>query len=417
MRGVVLLSVLMSSTLSTLAQTGVKGALYDAVNDSPIEYGSVAIYNQNDSLLISGAVSSLEGSFAVVGLNHGDYYLSATFMGYETTFVSSISITKSGVIDLGRIAIRPNQTMLDEIEVKGEKAAAIHQIDRQVYGAEQFQSAKGGTATDLLRNLPSVTVNAQGEITARGASGFVVLINGKPVQTDAATILNQLPANAVQNIELITAPSAKYDPEGKGGIINVITTSKDAADGTYVQANLRAGTPSIQNYDNARYAQRYGLDFTLNHRADKWDVSIGASLQRNDIAGRREGDVWTMRGDTLTRFPSDGERSTDEINYSGRVTLGYSASKADNFSLGVYAGKRNTDRTADILYYDNYDEYQGTRLRTMQYFNENLRTRTGDFALGSFDYSHQFDNSSLLSASVLYEYTLLGGPTTNRNLG
>ena len=93
--------------------------------------------------------------------------------------------------------------------VTGAKLPAMHQLDRQVFAAGKFQTGRGGTATDVLRNLPSVTVDANGEIAARGVSGFVVLINGKPVQSDAQIILSQIPANAVQNIELITAPSAK----------------------------------------------------------------------------------------------------------------------------------------------------------------------------------------------------------------
>src|SRR3546814_4502778 len=103
----------------------------------------------------------------------------------------------------------------------------------------------------------------------RGAQGFLVLVNGKPVQTDAATFLSQLPANQVENIELITSPSAKYDPDGRGGIINV-TTKKGAGDGLALITNIQGGLPSTNDYGNAERQQRYGADVTANFRKGKW---------------------------------------------------------------------------------------------------------------------------------------------------
>jgi outer membrane receptor protein involved in Fe transport len=393
----------------------IKGTLVDNSEGSPLEYASVALYTQSEDSLVTGSVTNAEGTFLLENIDKGEYYLLAQFMGYQQKRMGPFNISKDQVIDFGELSLEINQQMLEEIQVTGEMVTAIHKIDRQVFEADQFQTAQGGTASELLRNLPSVTMNANGEITARGVTGFVVLINGKPIQSDAQTFLNQIPANSVQNIEFITAPSAKYDPEGNAGIINIITI-QSAAEGTFVQFNARLGAPSIEDYDNADNSQRYGSDFTLNHRKNSWDISFGASYLRNDINGRREGDVSTVVNDTIHRFPSDGERSFDETNYSASLTVGYTPDKNNNYSLGFYAGKRSKDRTADILYYDNHAIYEGNRIYTIQYFNENLRIRTSDFALGSFDYRHQFENKSLLTTSILYEYTLLGGPTTNRNL-
>lgn len=149
-----------------------------------------------------------------------------------------------------------------------------------------------------------------------------------------------------------------------------------------------------------------------------WNLSLGASYLRNDIAGRREGDVFTVRDDTLTRFPSDGERSFDERAYTARATVGFVPNPQNNFSLGLYAGKRSKDRTADILYYNNQGIYlpEDELVHQTTYFNENLRIRTGDFLISSLDYTRKLGEKSSLQASALYEYTRLGGPTTNRNL-
>ncbi|MEH0152692.1 TonB-dependent receptor [Limibacter armeniacum] len=400
------------------AFTQISGKIVDEAN-SPLEYATVAIYQQKDSLLVTGNVTEPNGSFIIPFVEAGAYYVVASFIGYKSRTIGDIVMAKKGEKkNLGQIMLSMG-IELDEVTVQGERATVLNKIDRQVFDSQKFQSAQGGTATDVLRNLPSVQVDGQGEISVRGSKGFVVLLNGKPFQGNAASLIDQLPANAIDRVEVITAPSASYDPEGKAGIINILT-KKGAADGSFVQVNLRGGLPSIENYDNANIHQRYGMDAIYNVRKDKWNISMGGSYQRNDLGGRREGDVYTIINDTLTRFPSDGERSFDVEDFSGRFTVDFTPDSTNNFSLGFYGGIKNKDRLADIVYYDNHASVVGednNRLYTIQYFNHNLRTRTSDFALGSLDYSHIFGNSSKLSTSFLYEYTLLGGPTVNQNLG
>lgn len=398
------------------SQITVRGTLVDSNEANPIEYGSVGLYAQADSSLVSGTVSEPDGSFELAGIKPGTYYLAIQFMGYERVSIGDMVLVRGQVLDLETIQLSPNEQLLDMVEVSGSQFTTMHRIDRQVFEASEFLSGQGGTAIDLMRNLPSVSINAEGELSVRGATGFVVMLNGKPIQSDPAILLGQLPANAIKNIEVVTAPSARYDPEGKAGIIN-ITTEKGATDGTFIQLNTRMGAPSIQDYDNKKKPQRYGADFTLNHRKGDWDFSLGASYLRNDVNGQRIGDVYTMDGDTTTRFPSEGERGFDEEAYSGRFTVAYTPDANNEFSLGFYGGIRSKDRTADIVYYDNHAIVEGQRLYTLQYYNENLRIRKSDFAMGSIDYAHTFTNQGRLSSSFLYEYTMLGGPTTNRNLG
>ncbi len=398
---------------------GITGKILDKTDQSPIEYGNIALYNQKDSTLAGGTISQPDGTFTIANPKPGTYYLIAQFLGYTPKTVSNIAVAKNKSTELGELILSPNEKLLEEIEVKGNKLTAIHKIDRQVYAADQFESSKGGTATDVIRNMPSVNLDGLGNITVRGTSGFTVLINGKPIQSDPGALLNQLPANAIENVEIVTAPSAKYDPEGKAGIINIVT-KKGATDGMYVQFNTRLGAPSIEDYDNKKGTPRYGGDFTLNYHKNKWNVSAGASYLRHDISGRREGDVYTIIDNTKHVFPSDGERSFDEINYSGRLAVGYTPNASNSLNASFFAGKRSKDRTADIVYYDNHalrPANSDNRIYELQYYNENLRIRKGDFVLGSLDYTHTFANKSSLSTSALYEYTLLGGPTTNLNLG
>ena len=391
----------------------ITGTVMNKYTNAPIEYATVIL--KGDDKILEGTISKPDGSFILPISANGNFIIEVSFLGYQTIVRDNISVQKNTPLDLGVISLQTTQNLLSEVVVDTQRSTIQNKIDRQVYSASEFSIAKGGTGMDIIRNLPSITINSLGEINFRGSSGLVVLVNNKPVQSDINSLLNQIPANSIKNIEIITAPSAQYDAEGKAGIINILTL-KNTLQGDYFQVNALLGAPSIEDYENAHPARRYGVDITYNTVGEKWNFSSGLSFQRNDLSGRREGDVYTIIQDKYTRFPSDGERSFDEINYSGRLTADYQPSDKDIFSLGLYVGKRTKERTADIVYYNNYAitdkiDYQ------FQYYNENLRIRKSDFVLGSLDYDHSFENSAQLNTSILYEYTLLGGPTTNRNLG
>lgn len=414
------LLVFLTLIISSNLYSQISGKIMDNQDSSPLEYATAALYNQQDNSLVTGVITDDDGSFLIENIKTGLYYLEASFMGYTSKKVKDITVTeRNESIDLGVIKLALGSE-LNEVLIKAERSTIINKIDRQVFDSTKFQNSQGGNAVDVIKNLPSVTVDGQGEISVRGSQGFAVLINGKPTQGDVSTILAQLPANALETVEIITAPSAKYDPEGKGGIINVIT-KKGAVSGTFAQVNVRGGLPSIEPYDTQVAAQRYGIDATVNKLTDKWNISIGASYQRNDKTGRREGDMFILnQAENKTTFlPSDGERSFDEISYNGRFNVDFVPDNNNTFSFGFFAGERTKDRLADIVY-NNYAVLPNgseNRLYEFIYFNHNLRVRKGDFALGSFDYAHSFNDKSKLSTSVLYEYTFLGGPTENDNRG
>ncbi len=396
----------------------IKGQIVDEQN-TPLEYATAGLFNTETNVLITGVISNENGVFKIGNIKKGNYYVEVSFLGYEKKRIDTIQVNKKGqYIDLGTIQLTLG-TQLNEVVVQAERNTVVNKIDRQVFEASKFKNAQGGSGIDVIRNLPSISIDSQGEISVRGSTGFVVLLNGKPIQGSASNLIAQLPANAIQKVEVITAPSAKYDPEGKAGIINILT-NKGATNGAFGQINIKGGLPSIETYGNDVSHKRHGIDATYNVRTDKWNISLGANYQRNDLGGRREGDVFTIINDTKTQFPSTGERSFDETNYSGRFTVDFTPSKSDSYSLGFFAGKRSKARLADIVYFDNHSVTPAgsdNRDYTFQYFNHNLRERRGDFVLGSIDWVHSFKNASELSASFLYEYTLLGGPTVNQNLG
>lgn len=434
-----LLGLVLSTTpMLMIAQSQVylTGRILDERSKEPIEYGTISVLQAKDSALLAGTITKEDGTFQIES-SSDSIYLQAQFLGFEP-YTSQLFFAPDR-LNYGDIILRLNSTTLSEVEVTARTITSSHKLDKQVFDAEQFQHAKGGTAADVLGNLPAVSINSFGEIAVRGSTGFLIMINGKPVQGDPSILLQQLPANVIDDVEIVTAPSAKYDPDGTAGIIN-IKTKKAQTDGTFLSINTLLGLPSVEPYNNRNSTPRYGADITYSFRQGKWDISAGLDYRRYDISGRREGYVNTFLDNVLTEFPSDGERSFDETNYSGRLSLSYAPKPSQTLTLGMYAGKRSKERTADILYlhqqrtqlgegayqgagsyYDQFVEtgqvFQGgTVLNRLTYFNENLRVRKGDFIIGSLDYTFQFKDNSALQFSGLYERTVLGGPTDNANL-
>lgn len=424
-------------TLASFAQKStISGLVLDQKSAEPIEYASIALYQLPDSALIAGVVTDVEGRFSMKQASKGIVFCEIQFLGYQTYRSAAFQVGTN--IDLGTISLGVNTNVLNEVEVLGREITSLYKLDKQVFQANQFQNAQGGNATDVLRNLPSITVNANGEISVRGTTGFILMLNGKPVQSEPSVLLNQIAANSIDDIEIITAPSAKYDPDGKAGIIN-IKTRQGTLDGLFVNLNTQIGLPSIEPYDNTKAARRGNADLTVNYKQGRWDWSFGADYRRNDVSGRRVGYVNTYQNDILTEFPSYGERSFDRESYTGRVSMNYQVNEKQNLGAAFYAGKRTQFRTADILY-DNqrraripandflgteayWDLYQnnndvfggGELVNQITYFNSNLRVRRGDFLIGALDYDFKIGQNSQLKLSALYERTVLGGPTDNIN--
>jgi hypothetical protein len=203
-----LLIILLAFNKSSAQNYTIKGIVIEKKSNMPIEFASVSLINKNS--IVSGALTQANGKFSISTSDTGSFFLKVVSIGYENFQIEFSLTNKKTTVDLDTIKINLSSKVLEEITVIGKKNNISNKIDKQSFSAGQFESAKGGNAIDVLKNLPSVSVNSSGEISVRGSSGFLVLINGKPVITDAQTILSQLPANTIENIELITAPSAKY---------------------------------------------------------------------------------------------------------------------------------------------------------------------------------------------------------------
>lgn len=382
----------------------ISGTVQDEKTGEVIPFANVSLWKK-DSTVFQGTLSDPLGKFNFKKIPGNIAYVKVQALNYQS-FNQSINVSN---VLLG-IRLKPENTFLTEVVVKGERASNSMQIDRQIFNAGQFQNSANGTGLDLIQRLPSVTVNLEGNIALRGSTGFVLLVDGKPSSRTPAEVLAQLPANLIDQVEVLTSPSAKYDADGKAGMINIIT-KKDSKIGTSWSGNLmNGGTNPL----------RWGSDLMWTYAEKKWNIFAAADYRRFDIEGFRVGEIRTIYRDTLTYMPSKGIRDYRDFQYSIRAGGSFYPNATDAWNWSAYLGEKQTDRMANLNYQDFIQTGNSLSLFSNQFksplkefYNQNLFVRSGKFQTFTADYSHVYANKSKLSALALYEYSELGGPLNN----
>lgn len=307
----------------------IKGAVAEAKSEEPVEYATVALYNANNDELIGGVITDHLGHFKMDQPEAaGDYYLTITFIGLEEIKSDVFKvIDKHSNINLGNFFFEASSNELEGVEVVATRAPVEYRIDKKVINVDKQITAEAGTAVDVLENIPSVQVDVEGNVSLRGSSGFTVLIDGKPTILDPSDALRQIPSSSIENIEIITNPSVKYEPDGATGIINIIT-KKNRLDGLSGIANANIGT----------YYQ-YGGDLQLSYRMNKLNFVFGANYNKRGRPGYITSERTTLANDTTYFIESFGDMERGHTSKSIRAGLEYDISKSDFISIsGRYGG-------------------------------------------------------------------------------
>ena len=358
-----------------VAQKGtVKGRVVDARTGENVEYATVALLSPTDSTLKGGTVTDANGSFRIEA-PYGRYLLRITFIGYEAQYHKSAVVLSAdrNTVNLGKIAISPQATMMEAVEVTAERSMVEYQLDKRVVNVDKNIVSGGGTATDVLEQVPSVAIDNDGNVTLRGSTNVKVLVNGRPSEllaSDLATLLEQIPASTVENVEVITNPSAKYDPEGMSGIINIKLKDRTAgALGLNGVANVNVGAPlpfwvpdSLPTFIPTAMG-----NISLNYTTEKYNLFFSA-----DGGLRQRGNYGTS---TIERFDNNGSvisrNSIEQYglgpNRMGSVKVGGEYYFDDKNSLlvsyqlrGGIRSRQNDSYATDLRYNDSMSYHQST---------------------------------------------------------
>lgn len=395
LRSLILFSLLIALYVTATASAfvpdaaggGVTGRIIDNQANTPMEYVNVALYSVTDSSMLTGTITNNEGVFRLEKVPAGKYYLRITFIGFESISTEVFEISGKGATkNMGDVKLRESASTLGEVSIVGEKSKVEYQIDKRVINVDKELAGKGGSAVNVLENSPSIQVDAQGNVTLRGRSDYIVLINGKQSVLKGSDALKQISAGSIKQVEVITNPSARYDADGQAGIINVIT-KKDQLQGLSGSINLSNGFPD-RNTDN----------LLVSYRKNKVNVFAGVDFNKDVYRNQMKMNNFSyINGDTINAV-STAEQYNNSDNLMGKLGLDYDMNDKNSFSVSGAYGKKGFDQGTDSkLKYESASS--DSALYNMSANHMDVMGKVLEFTA---DYNHKFADNHTLALSGYY---------------
>jgi hypothetical protein len=367
---------------------GFSGIVLDQQSLKPMEFATVTVHSGQDNKPLTGATTNASGEFTINGLRTGSYFVRISFIGFEQHQSKHITITDESMIGLGKIYLRGKDIGMRDVVVKADRIPISYQIDKKIINVSENITSLSGTAVDVLENVPSVTVDIDGNVSLRGSGNFTVLIDGRPTILDANIALQQIPAGSVDNIEIITNPSAKFDPEGTAGIINVVL-KKQSKNGISGIAGLNTG---LRN--------KYGAELLTDYKNNNTQLNFGLNYNRRTMTSSEIGRNWTKDGSLYSYYNSDGTSLRRNDHFGLRGSLAWELGEKKTLSVGgTYRDRKSLDHTSS-----NYSEWTSTNNAQQQLSSLNEGARDGGEYQLSASYTHPFTNNGHeLAIEVDYE--------------
>ncbi|MGB5378848.1 TonB-dependent receptor domain-containing protein [Muriicola sp.] len=329
----------------------ISGTVYDKDTGQPLEYATLVLQSVRNPEMVTGGISGLDGKFSVETMP-GQYNVRVEYLSYKTFSLKAQTYRTS--VDLGTIQLEIDAQQLADVVVVGERTTVELRLDKKVYNVGQDLTVRGGSVTDVLDNVPSVTVDVEGNISLRGNESVRILINGKPSALSGLSpqALQQLPAESIERVEVITNPSARYDAEGTAGILNIILKQSKTA-GINGSVNLFAGYP-----DN------YGGALSLNLRREKFNIFTTTTYRYRDAPGNAEFDQENFDEDGNTVSFQDEIRDYQRQDNSFNTNIGFEYFFSETSSITNSLVIRNSDgeNTVDIDFF-NFDEVRNPTIQ------------------------------------------------------
>ncbi|MEM6807491.1 MAG: carboxypeptidase regulatory-like domain-containing protein [Bacteroidota bacterium] len=324
----------------------ITGTIQDSTSKDALEFATISLKRAGRDKSINGDLTDSNGKFKLSGINLGKYEVHLTFLGYRTKVVKDIKLTpEKPDVDLGKIELVSEGLQMEAVDITAEKALIENKIDKIVYNAELDVTTTGGDATEVLRKVPLLNVDINGNVSLRGSRNLQILINGKPsgmFSNNVADALKMIPADEIKSVEVITTPGAKYDAEGTGGIINIITKKKKVEGAS---GNVSASIGNRQNRGTMNLNLNKGrFGFNMGGSVDySWPIDGPSTYLREDFV------------DGLTRtLRQDGNTETTRTGFGGRAGLFYdfNAFNSINSNFRVRGFTFDRDGFQDAIFSD-----------------------------------------------------------------
>ena len=347
-----------------------RGKVVDGKSDAPIARASLSLRPKGGTAIVAGAIAGTDGGFRIQGLRPGTYSLRTTFIGFAPLVQDVTIVPPNPVVDVGIIKLSQVAVALSALAVTEERAAVTVEPDRNSYRAKDVAPA-AANVSELLDNVPSVQVDADGKVSLRGNENVVVQINGRPTPirgTQLAAYLKSLPANVVERVEVIPNPSAKYDPEGMAGIIN-IALKQNVDLGLSGALNLGVSTP-----------QRYNGSGNIGYQSGPWTTFVNAGIvtDERNVAGINDRERYDAVRNLLSATDQDVNTAMNQRGKNVNATVDYKFNARDVLSNALSINQRGSgDRSMNA-----YSELNGSGALLDTY----ARPRESDVKGWMFDY-------------------------------
>jgi outer membrane receptor protein involved in Fe transport len=359
----------------------IKGFLIDPSTKEYIEYAAVALIRSRDSIAVHGILTDSTGKFHFTELSYGRYAIKISCIGYKNYFKDSLLIRPGKeIIDLGNLELIPVALTTEDVVIEAERGNLEIGAEKKVFNVEKNLVSQGGTAQDILQQIPSVTIDSDGQASLRGNGNVTILINGKPTAltgNSRSAILEQIPANLIDKVEVITNPSARYDADGAAGIINIVL-KQNRKPGYFGSINFNAGT----NY-------KYNTGFTFSYGTSKFNLSTSYSFRYNEMWLNGYSFRKNSLADTFFYFDQNNNGNTIRRTHGANLSLDYRIN--DKNTLGLNASfNTNTNPKFEALE-NRYLNERKIQTDNSPRFNFEDESRLGwDFGL---NYQKLFKNS------------------------
>lgn len=322
-----------------IGNSKISGTIIDSVSNSGVEFAAVGLWMNGKA--VDGTLTDEKGSFKFEGLKSGTYKLVLSFVGYKAKNVDGIVLKSNDQsLNLGKINLSGDNVLLKEVTVTGQAALVEDKIDRLVYNADKDITNTGGTAEDVLRKVPMLSVDLDGNVEMRGSSNIRVLINNKPSSIFASSVgeaLQQIPSDQIKSVEVITSPGAKYDGEGTAGIVNIILKKNTFAG---VTGNVSGGVGVLGSSING----------SLNLRDQKWGLTLnGSGRYSYNFLVRSE----NMRESFINEVPTFLNQTSSNKGVWGRgrysLAFDYDFDKKTSLTVSLANGNRVNGNDGDLI--------------------------------------------------------------------
>ncbi|GGB72558.1 TonB-dependent receptor [Flavobacterium suaedae] len=378
------------STLYAQKNAEISGKVIDKTTNQPLPYVSIVIKENNAT--VTGGITEENGEFTIRNLEPKNYSVEIQFMGYKTQKLNANLLGDNKKVNLGNIILEEEAMLLNEVEIVKEVSTIEQKIDRKVITVGRDLTTAGGTASEIMNNIPSVNVDQDGNISLRGNQNVRVLIDGRPTNISAAQLLKQIPSTSIKKIELITNPSAKYNPEGMSGIINIILhkNSNDGFNGNFNAGITFGETPKYNNSLNMNY--RVGkINFFTNLGSNFGKYFNNGKIERRDINSDQILDISNDNESYLGKFGLDfyiDDKNTISVYTNQNYFEGVGNVATDIFypqnsgfeslnQLAVY-DTGNHNNTYNLAYKHKFND-EGHTLDFEGNFNDTQSTQDADF--------------------------------------